>query len=97
MMGYHICRDKKHQMPRGGTLPDQNAGRMKVPKQKHLGVFEKQQEGSCRCMATACFSSLKEDVEVALKSATRKTQHYKDHILIMITEKMKTFFFLELK
>lgn len=44
-MGYHICRDKKHQMPRGRTLPDQNAGRMKAPKQKYLGVFEKQQEG----------------------------------------------------
>lgn len=44
-----------------------------APKQNHLGVFEKQQEGSCRCMATAFFSSLKEDVEVALKSATRKT------------------------
>lgn len=83
-------------MPRGRTLPDQNAGRMKAPKQKHLGVFEKQQEGSCRCIATACFSSLKEDVEVALKSATRKTQHYKAHILITITEK-NDIFFLELK
>ena len=38
-----------------------------------LGVFQKQQEGSWRYMATTFFNSLKGDVEEVLDSASRKT------------------------
>lgn len=66
----HELGQGAQQMPMEGSPQIEEQEEERLQSRSILGVFQKQQEGSWRCMATAFFYSLKEDIETVLNSAS---------------------------